>query len=72
MIVLNLDRSLLSVNSFLNKGNNWVHFEKDYIELGRSEGPRIRLPSLSLQSNIFVVASGNKQKREEYPNSEKK
>ena len=29
LIVPNLDRRLFSVNSFLNKGNNWVHFEKE-------------------------------------------
>ena len=47
------------MNYFLNKGNNWVHFEKKYIELGISEGPRIRLQLSSWQSNAFVVDSEN-------------
>ena len=34
LIVPNLDRRLFSVNSFLNKGNNWIHFEKNHIVLG--------------------------------------
>ena len=59
LIVPHLDRRLFSVNSFLSKGNNWVHFEKNHIELGISDGPKIRLPLSSLQSNAFVVESEN-------------
>ena len=72
LIVPNLDRRLFSVNSFLNKGNNWVHFEKNHIELGINDGPRIKHSLSSLQSNAFVVASGNEKKRQELWNKEKK
>ena len=33
LIVPSLDRRLFSVNSFLQNGNNWVHFEGSYIHL---------------------------------------
>ena len=36
------------------------------------EGPRIKLPLSSLQTNAFVVASGNKKKSQELQNKEKK
>ena len=36
------------------------------------KGPKIRLPLSSLQSNAFVVASGNKKKRQYHQNKEKK
>ena len=72
LIVPSLDRRLFSVNSFLNKGNNWVHFERNHIELGIYEEPRIKLPLSSLQSNAFVVAYGNKKKRQDHQNKEKK
>ena len=48
LIVPNLDRRLFSVNSFLNKGNNWVHFDKNYIQLGIHDGPTIKIPITSL------------------------
>ena len=44
LIVPSLDWRLFSVSSFLNKGNNWVHFEKNHIELGIYKGPKIKLP----------------------------
>ena len=47
LIVPNLDRRLFSVNSFLSKGQNWVHFNKEYIELGIHEGPAIKIPITS-------------------------
>ena len=55
LIVPNLDRRLFSVSSFLSKGNNWVNFTKDQINLGIKHGPTINLPITSLQSNAFVV-----------------
>ena len=36
LIVPNLNGRLFSVDSFLNRGNNWVHFDKNYIQLGWS------------------------------------
>ena len=55
LIVPNLDRRLFSICSFLSKGNNWVHFNKDYIQLGINDGPTIKIPITSLQSNAMVV-----------------
>ena len=55
LIVPNLDRRLFSVNSFLSKGNNWVHFDKNYVQLGINDGPTIKIPITSLQSNAMVV-----------------
>ena len=55
LIVPSLDRRLFSVNSFLQNGNNWVHFGSSYIHLGIKDGPKIRIPILSLQSNALVV-----------------
>ena len=34
LIVPNLDRQLFSVNAFLSKEHNWVHFTHDNIKLG--------------------------------------
>ena len=45
LIVPNLDRRLFSVNAFLNKGNNWVHFDKNFIKLGINDGPTIKNPN---------------------------
>ena len=70
LIVPKLDRRLFSVNSFLNKENNLVNFEKNQIELSMYEGPRIKVPLSSLQSNVLIVVFRNKQKRENYQNSE--
>ena len=61
LIVPNLDRRLFSVNSFLSKGQNWVHFNKEYIELGIHEGPAIKIPITSLQSTAMVVNVSHKR-----------
>ena len=63
LIVPSLDRRLFSVNSFLQNGNNWVHFEGSYIHLGIKDGPRIRIPISSLQSNAFVVGDSNSENK---------
>ena len=55
LIVPNLDRRLFSVSSFLSKGNNWVNFKRDQIELSVRNGPTIKLPITLLQANDFVV-----------------
>ena len=55
LIVPNLDRRLFSVNAFLSKGHNWVHFTPDNIKLGIKDGPSINIPITSLQSNAFIV-----------------
>ena len=55
LIVPNLDRRLFSVNSFLARGNNWVHFENQHIELGIQDGPKIKIPLSSLQTNAMIV-----------------
>ena len=55
LIVPSLDRRLFSVNSFLSKGNNWVHFEKHSITLGLKDGPKVNIPITSLQSNALIV-----------------
>jgi len=55
LIVPSLDRRLFSVNSFLQNGNNWVHFENSHIHLGIKDGPKIKIPISSLQSNALVV-----------------
>ena len=62
LIIPELDRRLFSVNSFLNKGNNWVQFSSDFIELGIKSGPRVRIPITSLQSSAMIVTkSENKE-----------
>ena len=63
LIVPNLDRRLFSVNAFLNKGNNWVHFDKNFIKLGINDGPTIKIPISSLQSNAMVVNIAKNDKR---------
>ena len=60
LIVPNLDRRLFSVNSFLTSGNNWVHFENNYIHLGIKDGPKIKISLSSLQSNAQIVRNKNK------------
>ena len=55
LIVPNLDRRLFSVNAFLSKGHNWVHFTQNYIKLGIKNGPSLNIPITSLQSNAFIV-----------------
>ena len=53
--VPNLDRRLFSVNSFINKGNNWVHFDKYNIQLVIQNSPTIKSQIISSQSNKMVV-----------------
>ena len=55
LIVPNLDRRLFFVNAFLNKGNNWFHFDKNVIKLGINDGPTIKIPISSLQANAMVA-----------------
>ena len=70
LIVPNLDSRLFSVSSFLSKGNNWVNFKRDHIELGVRNGPTIKLPITSLQSNAFVVDHNtSKTKPKHYTNN---
>ena len=67
LIVPNLDRRLFSVGSFLAKGNNWVHFTRDSIELGIKGGPKLIVPITSLQTNAMVVnVSSKKQSHPKY------
>ena len=49
LIVLSLEMRLISINSFLQNGNNWVHFENNSIHLGIKDGPKIRISITSLQ-----------------------
>ena len=63
LIVPSLDRRLFSVNSFLQNGNNWVHFENNSIHLGIRDGPKIRIPISSLQSNALIVREIKHQNR---------
>ena len=63
--LLCLDRRLFSVNAFLSKGHNWVHFSRHMIKLGIEDGPSINIPITSLQSNALVVDhSGIQQSKE--------
>ena len=55
LIVPNLDRRLFSVNSFLARGNNWVHFENNHIKLGIQDGQKIKIPPSSLKTNAMIV-----------------
>ena len=55
LIVPSLDRRLFSVNSFLQNGNNWVHFENNSIHLGIRDSPKIKIPITLLQSNALIV-----------------
>ena len=55
LIVPNLDRRLFSVNAFLSRGHDWVHFSRHTIKLGIKDGPSINIPITSLQSNALVV-----------------
>ena len=67
LIVPSLDRRLFSVNSFLQNGNNWVHFENNSIHLGIRDGPKIRIPITSLQSNALIVGEIKQQIRTKPP-----
>ena len=55
LIIPNLDRRLFSVNVFLRRGNNWVRFYQNHIELGIKSGPTIKISNSSLQSSTMVV-----------------
>ena len=63
LILPSLDRRLFSVNSFLQNGNNWVHFEGSHIHLDIKDGPRIRIPISSLQSNALVLGDSNSKNK---------
>ena len=69
LIVPNLDRRLFSVNAFLSKGHNWVHFSRHMIKLGIKDGPSINIPITSLQSNALVVEHDHNQKLKDFPSS---
>ena len=62
--VPNLDRRLFWISSFLSKGNTWVHFDKDYIQLGINDGPTIKISITSSQSNAMVanIAKNNQMR----------
>ena len=66
LIVPNLDRRLFSVNAFLSKGHNWVHFSRNTIKLGLKDGPSIIIPITSLQSNALVVEHKKGQRPKEF------
>ena len=53
LIIPDLDRRLFSVNAFLRRGNNWVHFYQHHVELGIRSGPTIKIPNSSLQSSAM-------------------
>ena len=73
LIVPNLDRRLFSVNAFLSKGHNWVHFSRHMIKLGIKDGPCIQIPITSLQSNTLVVEHNHKHKEfYHHPNKKKR
>ena len=55
IIVPNLNRRLFLVNSFLNKGNSWVQFDKNNLWLGLQNGPTIIIQITSLHSNALAV-----------------
>ena len=63
LIVPDLGRRLFSVNSFLASWNNGRHFVNNYIHLGIKDGPKIKIPISSLQSNALIV--GNKNIRDD-------
>ena len=71
LIVPNLDRRLFSVNAFLSKGHNWIHFSRHLIKLGIKDGPCIQIPITSLQSNALVVEHNHNQKPKEFLSSSK-
>ena len=71
LIVPNLDIRLFSVNAFLSKGHNWVHFSRHTIKLGIKDGPSINIPITSLQSIALVVEHNHNQKPKEFSSSSK-
>ena len=40
-----------------------MHFEGSYIHLGIKDGPRIRIPISSMQSNALVVGDSNPENK---------
>ena len=72
LIIPSLDRRLFSVNSFLNKGNNWVQFSRGFIQLGIRKGPNIKIPITSLQSSAMVVIDKEKEKSDTRQRPKKK
>ena len=52
------------MNAFLNKGNNWVHFDKNFINYGINDGPTINIPISSLQANAMVVNIAKNDKKQ--------
>ena len=48
LIVPNLDRRIFLTNSFLYRGNDWVHFDKHNIQLDIQNGSTIKIPIASL------------------------
>ena len=72
LIVSNLGRRLFLVNSFLLSGNERVHFENNHIHLGIKDGPRIKIPISSLQSNVLIVSNKNMRTDKKTTNPNKK
>ena len=60
--ILRLDNVLIS---FLASGNNWVHFENNFIHLGIKDGPKIEIPFWSLLSNALIVNNKKERKSNE-------
>ena len=63
LIVPNLNRRLFSEITFLNKGNNWVHFDKNFIKLGINDGPTIKISISSPQANTMVANIAKNDKK---------
>ena len=70
LIVPSLDRRLFSVNFFLSKGYRRVLFQDNYVELSIKNGPKIRIPIFSLQSNTMIVNTRSNTKRSKTPSSD--
>ena len=58
------------MNSFLSKGNRRVLFQNNYVELSIKNGPKIRIPITSLQSNAMIVNTRSNTKRRMIPQNE--
>ncbi len=68
LIVPNLGRKLFSVRVFLSEENNWVHFEKNRIDLGFYEEPRVRL--LLFYQIILLLITATKNKSHDIQNQQ--
>ena len=66
LIVPNLDRRLFSINAFLSREHNWVHFSMHTIKLSIKDGPSINIPITSLQSNVLDVDHSGTHKSKEF------